>query len=243
MLIRVAAKALQNAWLFEQVRSGRERLKFLSHRLVKVQEGERHYIARELHDEAGQGLALLLIRLRLLENDVDHPESVISGIHELKRILNDVSEGLHRLAVRLRPVSLDHFGIVPALRQHIEDIGNLHNIKAQFESIDVNGRLPLEVETSIYRIVQEGLTNIVRHGQATRVDILLQNRGHKLVVIIEDNGIGFKPDTTDKSKHLGLVGIAERAEMLNGTMTIESTPGVGTTLLVEVPYEQPHTDS
>lgn len=235
MLTHVAAKALQNAWLFEQVREGRERLKWLSHRLVKVQEGERRYIARELHDEAGQGLALLRIKLHLLEKDVHHPKAVMTGINELGRILDDISEGLRCLAVRLRPVSLDHFGIVPALRQQIEDIATNYNIKAQFESTDVNGRLPLELETAVYRIVQEGITNIVRHGQATRADIILQNRDNKLVVIIEDNGIGFLPETVNTSEHLGLIGMAERAEMLNGTMTIESTPGAGTTVLIEVP--------
>lgn len=240
MFTHVAATALQNAWLFEQVRSGRERLKMLSHRLVNIQERERQYISRELHDEVGQALALLLMRLRLLERNIHCPEAVLAGIKELERMLDNVSEGLHRLAVGLRPVSLDHLGIIPALQQHVEEFSSKHNIKTQFEAIDLNGRLPLDVETAVYRIVQEGLTNIVRHGQATQADIVLRNRDNKLVVIIEDNGIGFIPETINKSEHLGLVGIAERAEMFNGNMTIESTPGVGTTLLVEVSYEPAH---
>lgn len=108
---------------------------------------------------------------------------------------------------------------------------------ARFETIDINGRLPLEMETAIYRMVQEGLTNIARHAQATRVDVLLQNCGNKYVITIEDNGVGFIPEAVNKSEHLGLVGIAERAEMLNGNLTIESIPGVGTSLIIEVPSE------
>lgn len=243
MLTRVAAKALQNAWLFEQVQAGRQRLQSLSHRLVNVQEVERKYIARELHDEAGQGLASLLIGLRLLERNVHNPSALVTGIDELKCILNEVSDGLHGLAIRLRPASLDHLGVVPILTQHIEDFAKKHDIDAQFETINMHGRLPLEMETAVYRIVQEGLTNILRHAKATRADILLQNRDNKLVIIVEDNGIGFIPEIVKKSEHLGLVGIEERAEMLNGKMTIESTPGAGTTLIVEVPYEAAHIDS
>jgi signal transduction histidine kinase len=242
-LIHVATTALQNAMLFDQVQAGRKSLQLLSHRLVEVQEEERRHIARELHDEAGQGLASLMFGLRLLEGNVTHPEGILAAIDELKGTLSEVSERLHGLAVGLRPASLDHLGIVPILTQHVEEFAEKYDIDAQFETIDIHGRLPIEMETAVYRIVQEGLTNIARHGQATCADILLQNRGDKLLVIIEDNGIGFDLDTVNKAEHLGLVGIAERAEMLNGMMTIESAPGAGTTILVEVPYETTRTNS
>jgi signal transduction histidine kinase len=238
---KMATTSIHNARLFGEVQAGRERMKMLSHRLVDAQEIERRYIARELHDEAGQGLASLMVGLGLLECHVNEPEIIVELVGELNKTLDEVSEGLHRLAVGLRPASLDHLGIVPVLHQHVEDFANKYNLEARFESININGRLPHQVETAVYRIVQEGLTNIVRHGQATRADILLHNRDDKLLIIIEDNGIGFVPETVDKAEHLGLLGIAERAEMLNGNLTIESTLGVGTTVLVEVPFETAHT--
>jgi len=96
--------------------------------------------------------------------------------------------------------------------------------------------LPLDVETALYRIVQEGLTNVIRHAHATRADVLLERRGDKLIVIIEDNGVGFDLTTALQSGHLGLVGLRERAEMLGGALAVESAPDFGTTLLLEVPY-------
>lgn len=235
--IHMATTALQNAMLFEQVQAGRERMQMLSHKLVVVQEEERRHIARELHDEAGQGLASLMVDLRLLESNDGYPEESLRTINQMKETLGKISEGLHNLAIGLRPTGLDHLGIVPVLTQCIEDFAQKNDIEAQFETIDIHVRLPLDMETAVYRIVQEGLTNIARHGQATRADILLQNCGSKLVIAIEDNGVGFKPEDVDKSKHLGLIGIAERVEMLKGKLEIETTLGVGTTLLVEVPYE------
>ena len=240
MFVHVATTALHNAMLYEQVRTSQESLQLLSHRLVNVQEQERRYIARELHDEAGQGLASLMVGFRLLEANVNHPEGMLVALEDLKATLNDVSDRLHGLAVRLRPASLDHLGVVPLLAQYVEDFAKNHNIAAQFATIDINGRFPLEVETAIYRMVQEALTNVARHAQATRADVLLHNCGNKLVISIEDNGVGFIPESVNKLEHLGLVGIAERADMLNGNLTVESTPGVGTSLIVEVPNETAH---
>ncbi|MCA9919424.1 MAG: GAF domain-containing sensor histidine kinase [Anaerolineales bacterium] len=237
MLVHVATTAIQNAMLFDEVRTSRESLQLLSHRLVEVQEKERRHIARELHDEAGQGLASLMVGFRLLEAKAANSEAIPAAIDALKQILSDVSDKLHGLAVRLRPASLDHLGVVPILTNYVDDFGKKYDVLARFETIDINGRLPLEMETAIYRMVQEGLTNIARHAQATRVDVLLQNCGNKYVITIEDNGVGFIPEAVNKSEHLGLVGIAERAEMLNGNLTIESIPGVGTSLIIEVPSE------
>jgi PAS domain S-box-containing protein len=235
-LVGGAAVAIQNAWLFEQVRAGRERLRSLSHRLVEVQETERRYIARELHDEAGQALTSLMVGLRLLERDADRPEAVVAGVVELKRMVDDVLEDLHRLAMDLRPASLDHLGLVAAVRQYLEAISERHGLVAQFETVRFSERLRPDAETALYRIVQEALTNVIRHAQATRVDVILEQRGDKLIVLVEDNGIGFDPVTAMSGGHLGLLGMHERAEMLGGTLVLESAAGAGTTLLVEVPY-------
>jgi signal transduction histidine kinase len=236
-----AAIAIQNAWLFEQVREGRERLQALSRRLVEVQESERRYISRELHDEAGQTLASLMMGLHLVEREVSNLPVIVEHCRQLKTIANNVMEDIHRLAIDLRPASLDHLGLIPALQQHVEKVSDLQKLTIEFHSNEQVERLSGEVETAIYRIVQEALTNIVRHASATRADVLLDWRRDKLIVIVEDNGIGFDPQERPIN-HLGTLGMRERADMLGGTLTIESTPGKGTTIYLEVPYAHPNID-
>lgn len=237
-----AAIAIQNAWLFEQVRSGREHLQALSRRLVEIQEAERHNIARELHDEAGQSLASLMMGLRLLERDSGDQAAVVARSQELREMADGILENLHRLAVALRPASLDHLGLVPALRQHAETISDKHGLTVQFDVVGEIVRLPDEVETAVYRIVQEALTNVVRHAHATRVDILLERRPEALAVIVEDNGVGYQPLVETVAggpieEHLGVLGMQERAEMLNGKIIFERSPGGGTTVILEVPWQ------
>jgi signal transduction histidine kinase/PAS domain-containing protein len=240
-LTNQAEVAIQNAWLFEQVREGRERLQALSRRLVDVQESERRYISRELHDEAGQTLASLMVGLHLLEREASDQPAIIQHCKDLKQIANTVMEDIHRLAIDLRPASLDRVGLVAALQQHSERISDLHNLTIQFQSVGNVKRLHSEVETAIYRIVQEALTNIIRHAKANRADVLLDWRSSSLVVIVEDNGIGFEPVTPD-ANHLGMVGMRERADMLGGNIIIESSHGRGSSIFLEVPYVYSHID-
>jgi PAS domain S-box-containing protein len=231
-----AAVAIQNAWLFEQAQAGNERLQFLSRRLVEVQENERHYISRELHDEAGQALTSLLLDLDLLERDAANPQMVLKRAAEMEDSLREVLENLHRLAMALRPASLDHLGLVAALKQHVEAVGAKNHLKTRFEAAAGIKRLPENVETVIYRIVQEALTNVVRHSQATQVEVILTLRAGVLVVIVEDNGIGFNPDSVISSDHMGLFGMLERAQMIGAKLLVESAPGKGTVIMMEVGY-------
>jgi len=233
-LTNQAAIAIQNAWLFEQVRDGREHLQALSRRLVEVQESERLYIARELHDEAGQALASLMVGLKLLEREGGDHQAVVERSQELKQIVDSVLENLHRLAMDLRPASLDHLGLVAALRQYVETVSDQHQLAIQFEVVGTIERLTSEMETAIYRIVQEALTNIVRHAQATRAGVLLERRMDSILAIVEDNGVGFDPKLIS-GDHLGVVGLKERADMLGGTIQIESSAGKGSTIILEVP--------
>ncbi len=236
-LVAPVSTAIENARLFEQVRTGREQLRTLSRRLVEMQEAERAHVARELHDETGQALSSMLLNLGLLEQEADQPKMVITRTNEMIMMVDDMLENLHRLAMNLRPATLDHLGLIPALEQYIETFNQQHRIKAQFEAVGLSKeRLPPEVETALYRIVQESLTNVVRHARATQADVLVERRGDKVVTIIEDNGVGFDSESAMQTSRLGLVGMRERAEMLNGKLVIESSPGSGTTILVEVPY-------
>lgn len=241
-----AAIAIHNARLFEQVRAGREQLQFLSRRLVEVQETERRHIARELHDEAGQSLTSLMVGLRLLEREADSPAAVLARAAELKRMTDSVLENLHRLAMDLRPASLDHVGLVAALSQYVERFDRQHSpaLVAQFKAVGFEGgqRLPSLVETTLYRIVQEALTNVVKHAQASHLDVLMKCRDGRVIIVVEDDGVGFDFSSALQNHHLGLLGMRERAEMLGGCLTLESTPGSGTTLYVEVPgaYSDSH---
>jgi PAS domain S-box-containing protein len=238
-----AAAAMQNAWLFEQVRSSRERLQALSRRLVEIQEGERRYIASELHDEVGQALTGLTLSLQLIEKKADDPQAVRAELAEMNRMLENVLEDLHRLAIDLRPASLDHLGLAAALRQHVAMVNQKFGLTAQFEMLGIQDRLPEEMEITFYRIVQEALNNVVRHARARHVDVIIEKRDENLILVIEDDGVGFDPEVIlKKSGRLGLFGMQERVEMLGGKLIIESAQGKGTTLVVEVPYANAHSD-
>jgi signal transduction histidine kinase len=232
----LAAVAIQNTWLLDQVKTGNENLHALSHRLMEVQESERLHLSRELHDESGQVISAMMVQLGLLERDANKPELIKKHASELKHIAADVLSNLHEMAVRLRPASLDHLGLVTALDQYIEDFGRQHNLHIQFESIGLsNKRHSLEIETTLFRVVQESLTNVLLHAKATQVDVLLSQRKRTLNVVIEDNGIGFIPENVSEHTHLGLFGMRERVEMLGGKLSIESSIGQGSTIQAEVP--------
>jgi PAS domain S-box-containing protein len=238
-----AATAIQNAQLYEQVQVGRVQLQSLSRRLVEVQESERRRIARELHDDAGQALTSLMVGLRLLERDADHPEAVLKRVAELRQMADGVLENLHRLAMDLRPASLDHVGLASALQQYVEVFGRQNGLGVQFDALGLEGeRLAPEVETNVYRIVQEALTNVVRHAQAKRVSVLLERRGDRLLAIVEDDGVGFDTEEAAARERMGLFGMRERAEMVGGTLALESSPGRGTTIFVEAPYGHSNPD-
>jgi PAS domain S-box-containing protein len=230
-----AAIAIQNAWLFQQVRSSSERLQSLTRKLVEIQENERYHIARELHDEAGQALSSLKLNLGRLEQDPGCPPQMRPRLLALKDVADNVLEELHRLAMDLRPVALDRLGLVAALEGFAQNL-DCEQLRVKFKALGFEGeRLPKDTETSLYRIVQEALTNVTRHAQATSVGILLERGEGRVKVFVEDDGIGFSTGLDESRGRLGLVGMRERAEMLGGSLVIESTPGEGTSIIVEVP--------
>lgn len=213
-----------------------KQLHALSQRLMKAQEEERLYLSRELHDGSGQVLAALMMQLGLLERDAEKPEAVHTRIVELKHVANAIQDDLHRLAVNLRPASLDHLGLITALQQFLGEFSRRYSIQAEFETVGLpEKRLPIEVETTLFRIVQESLTNVVLHAHATRVDVLLSMQNGRVIAVVEDNGVGFIPISYTMENHLGLFGMRERVKMLGGEFAIESSPGKGTTVRVEVP--------
>jgi signal transduction histidine kinase len=201
-------------------------------RVVAGQELERRRLARELHDETGQALTSILLGLKALEEAESEAEVHAAGA-ELRDLIVATLQDVRDLAVQLRPKALDDFGLVAAVERLARTISDATGIAVDVESRLGPGRLPEEVETTLYRIVQEALTNVVKHAQAQNVSILLMRRGGRMTTVVEDDGRGFKPDEPDDDGH-GLLGIRERVALLDGRLKIESAPGAGTTLVVEV---------
>jgi signal transduction histidine kinase len=202
-------------------------------RVVGGQELERRRLARELHDETGQALTSILLGLRAVEEagDVDKSRAAVS---DLRKLVVATLQDVRRLAVQLRPKALDDFGLVPALERLVQTFSETSGIDVDLEAQLGEERLPSEVETTLYRIVQEALTNVVKHAEATKVSILLVRRNGTATAVIEDDGRGFDPAEAAPDT-LGLEGMRERAELHDGRLTIEATPGAGTTLVAEVP--------
>ncbi|MEP6813289.1 MAG: GAF domain-containing sensor histidine kinase [Actinomycetota bacterium] len=202
-------------------------------RIVDAQELERRRLARELHDETGQALSSILLGLKSLDEKVESDEGrrAVSNVRELVvATLRDV----RRLAVELRPKVLDDFGLVPALERLTEAFGTQTGIGVRFESGLSAERLPAEMETALYRIVQESLTNIVKHSRARNVSVVLIRKPGAVAAVIEDDGQGFDPAAV-RDGGFGLDGMRERVGLLDGRFQIESVAGAGATLVAEVP--------
>ena len=202
-------------------------------RVVAGQEVERRRLARELHDETGQALTSILLGLRAVD-EAGSGDDVAQALADLRELVVATLQDVRRLAVQLRPKALDDFGLVPALERLAQTFSESSGIGVQLEATLGDERLPAEVETTIYRIVQEALTNVVKHAEATEVSILLVRRDSTVTAVLEDNGAGFRPEVV-RSDSLGLEGMRERVALHDGRLTVESAPGAGTTLRVEVP--------
>ena len=202
-------------------------------RVVRAQEDERRRLARELHDETGQALTSILLGLKSLE-DLDDVAALGQGVAALRERVVATLQDVRRLAVELRPAALDDFGLEAALERLTAGFAEQTGLKVELESRLQDDRLPEEVETVLYRIVQEALTNIVKHAQASRVSIVITQKPGAVGAVIEDDGRGFDPGQSVDGG-IGLIGMRERVALLDGSMTIEAAPGKGTTLVIEVP--------
>jgi signal transduction histidine kinase len=220
----------------EKERAEREQLRLqLLEKVISAQEEERQRIARELHDETGQALTSLLVRLKTLDQTCREP-ALHQQVDELRQLVGQALDNVRNLARELRPSVLDDLGLAAALERYVQDYQSHHPIQVDLMMVGLaEERLTPAVETALYRIVQESLTNIARHAQAQTASVLLERRGDRVRAIIEDDGLGFDPRQASNGDHLGLYGMRERAELLQGKMTIESEPGQGTSVFVEVP--------
>jgi signal transduction histidine kinase len=232
-----ASTALANAQLYAEVQAARERLQGLSRQLLEAQEAERRRIAHELHDEAGQLLAS--VHLALEEAVTRLPPQFSEDFCEVRGQLDDIEAQLRRLSHELRPTILDDLGLPPALQFFAEGVAARTGLRIRVDS-SIEGRLAPHIETALYRIMQEGITNVTKHAAATHVQLQLRRDARMLNARLQDDGVGFAVDDVVNRKGprgLGLLGIQERVEALGGTLQITSAPGQGTTLQITLPAE------
>jgi PAS domain S-box-containing protein len=211
-----------------------ERLRVLSRRLVEVQEEERQRLACELHDEIGQ--ALTSLRLILEATGEPSSEAAQARLNEARGLIEEILSRVRGLSFDLRPALLDHLGLEAALRSFLERYTARTKVQVNFKHAGLEGRLPPEVETAAFRIVQEALTNIARHAGVSEAAVRVWRDGDTLEIQIEDQGAGFDADTVlAAGRSSGLPGMRERVKLLGGQFTLEAAPGSGTHLLARLP--------
>jgi signal transduction histidine kinase len=205
----------------------------LSARLVTAQEDERRTLSRELHDDVGQALTALRVELSMIQRAPELPAQFREPIESARSIAEATLRTIRDLSHLLHPALLDDLGLIPALEWQLKTYSVRHGIATQLVHDRTVGRLAQELETAVYRIVQEALTNVAKHARATTCHVYLQGLAHSVLVTIEDDGSGFDP--RDSGRGLGLISIRERATQLGGTVRIETAPGRGTRVLLELP--------
>jgi two-component system, NarL family, sensor histidine kinase UhpB len=209
--------------------------------ILRAQEEERKRIARELHDETGQALTSLLVSLAVLENDFPMPEAR-THISQVREIAHDTLRAIRNLSIDLRPSSLDDLGLLPALRWYIKEYQQKIGIPVELKVQGFKARYAFEIETALYRIVQEALTNAAKHAHAKHITVSLVEKNRVAHIVISDDGCGFDvsaiPRTPSSDRGLGLMGMRERATLLNGTVEIASRPNYGTTITVIIPLKK-----
>lgn len=212
-------------------------LKALSRRVLEVQEAERRRVALELHDELGQSLTAIKINLQLQERFKDQSPRNLNA--DNLRIVDDALQQVRRVAMALRPSMLDDLGLAPALHWMAGQTSERNGLTVRFQAARLPVRLLPEIETACFRIVQEALTNIVRHAQAPHVDIDLRYDGDMLELYVQDNGCGFDlaamRERAMAGGSIGVLGMQERATLIGGQLYIESTPGHGSTVRLQCP--------
>ena len=218
----------------QTLRAERERLQqMLLERVIAAQEEERRRISRELHDSTSQSLTSLLVGLRMLEANCSNLDKEKVG--ELRQIAAQTLEEVHHLAMQLRPRILDDLGLSAALERLVFEWQSRLQIPIDLMITPSAQRLPPAIETALYRIIQEALTNIARHASARSASILVERRKNHVITVIEDNGVGFDPQNYPNDHRIGILGMQERAKQLGGRLTIESDRGQGTSIFVEIP--------
>lgn len=226
----------------EALAAANEERSRLLHQTVEAQESERTRIARELHDSLGQYLTALRLGFTAIEPSCASSATSRQRLSELKQLTDELGRTLGRMAWELRPMALDHLGLRNAITQYLEEWSERSGLDIDLEITLGDRRLPGSVETALFRVLQEAITNVVKHSGADRVGVVLEAIDGEVRLIVEDNGRGFENDAGTVialgRTHLGLLGVRERLALVNGNLEIESTPHGGTTVYACVPIEE-----
>jgi signal transduction histidine kinase len=223
----------ENARLLAELTSKNERLQQLFQSAVAAREDERRRLARELHDETGQALTSLLLRLKALQAERD-PDVMADRVNGLRYLTSQTLENVRRLAADLRPAALDDLGLVPAIRAHLAAVAEQARLEIRLEAREGQARLAPELEIVLYRAVQESLTNVVRHACAGQVDVCLEQGPDDVCLTVRDDGRGLEPDAAGNGG-LGLEGMRERVALAGGSFLARSLPAGGTEIVLRLP--------
>jgi len=231
--------ALENARLLAELREKEIVRGRLLEQVIGAQEDERKRIARELHDETGQALTSVAVMLKSLDS-LHLSDDVRARVADIQAVAASAVRAVHDLAFELRPSVLDDAGLAPAIERYGREFAERHQIAVDVQVTGMHDRLPALIETALYRITQEALTNIARYAQATHASLLLERRNGSVLLLVEDNGRGFtwQPHISGAREHLGIHGMEERATLVGGKLTIETEEGGGTSVYVEVPVPE-----
>lgn len=224
--------------LFREARAMEENLRQLSHKVVSAQEEERRHISRELHDEVGQTLTAVNVSIAMLRKEAGDDDRLIGKVAEAQKLLEQSMETVHRFARELRPEMLDHLGPYAALRSYVKSFGERTGIKTVLQPGACLDRIDGQQAIVLFRVAQESLTNVFKHANATQVDIRFPRISGGICMEIADDGRSFRVSEQLAGKgrrRLGLIGMQERVRLVNGTFSIESIPGKGTTVRVQLP--------
>jgi signal transduction histidine kinase len=237
------ATSLENTQLYEVVQERETQLEELVRQLVNAQERERGRIARELHDETGQKLTALAMGLAAVETSLaGEPVRAQGLVRNLRDVADQSITELRNIMADLRPAQLDDLGLVPALRWYVGQYTDRHpDLNVTLSADRMPKRLPPGLETVLFRVAQEALTNIARHAHASQTNIELNQHAGSVRLVVTDDGVGFDvnaPPKYERGSGLGLVGMRERVALVGGTCTVESEPGRGTRIIIELPVKE-----
>jgi len=222
----------------KELRESREQLRSLAARLESLREEERTILSREIHDEFGQSLTGLKMDLAWLAKRLPRDQdALVQKADSMLKLVDESVKLIRKISTRLRPGILDDFGLLAAMEWQAREFDHRTGIRCSMSSNTKDIHLDKNASSSIFRVFQEALTNIARHSGATKVDVRLRQGRNKLVMEIQDNGRGLKDDEVQPRKSLGILGMRERVQLMEGTFTIQGAPGEGTRIRVSVPTE------
>ena len=222
----------------QSLESNRQELQKLASRLLRVQEEERRRISRDLHDDINQRLALLAMEIEAVERQLSvSPVHVGRAVRAIQDRVVELSEDVRHLAYQFHPSILDDLGLPIALQRLVDDFSARSNVRGSFHHKSIPEVVPQEIATCLYRVAQESLNNVLRHAQASRVDVELVRSQFELLVTIVDDGVGFDSEASQYGEHgLGLLSMKERVALVHGALQIISAVGKGTRVQVVVPF-------